>query len=271
MQRFSCTIPRSPAVAAVAIAFILTLAARAFATEPVSFPPTDFKIIDPATHAPLGHSRYSISRIENGAILHGENHYDSGVSDHETGTMVLAQGTGLPLLVEFDHTFLNPDGSIQQRSHVDLGAGNATCIDNGASPPTQVSAQLAIPADTWAGASIAIPIQQFLRSGGPGPYHLHIYNCAPTPKIFALDIQTDPGSAIWLPYGDEALRVEVRPNLGWYNFVIAPFLPKLHAWFDPRDRWGFLGSEAARYYKGPNIMLVKVHTAAGAAPIESRR
>lgn len=246
-------------------------AARAFALEPISFPPTDFKIIDPISQAPLGTSRYSIVAIENGAVLHGENHYDSGLSDRETGSLVLAQGTRLPLLVEFDHTFFNSDGSIQQRSHVDLGSGIATCIDNAASPPTETTTQLTIPPDTWAGASIAIPVQQFLRSGEAGPFHLHIFNCAPGPKVFALDIKSDPGPAVWMPYGGEALRVEVRPNLGWYNVIIAPFLPKLHAWFDPLDRWGFLGSEAARYYKGPNIMLVKVRNAAPAGPLQTRK
>jgi hypothetical protein len=245
---------------------MLTLAARGYATESIGFPPTDFKIIDPGTHAPLGRSRYSIASTLSGAVLRGDNHYDSGGSDNETGTLVMARGTGLPLLVEFDHTFFNPDGSILQRAHVDMGSGYATCTDNSASPPSQVSAQLTIPADTWAGASVAIPIQHFLRSGDPGPFHLHIFNCAPTPKIFAIDIQSDPGPAIWQPYGDQALRVEVRPNFGWYNVIIAPFLPRLHAWFNPRDRWGFLGSESARYYKGPGIMIVKVH----AVPAPSR-
>ena len=43
------------------------------------------------------------------------------------------------------------------------------------------------------------------------------------------------------------------------NFVVAAFVPKLHAWFDPNDRLDFIGDEAARYYKGDPIMLVKRH------------
>jgi hypothetical protein len=62
------------------------------------------------------------------------------------------------------------------------------------------------------------------------------------------------------------MRVEVRPEFGWLNVFVASFVPKLHAWFDPNDGWAFVGDEAARWYKGPKIMLVKKrHEAAGAA------
>jgi hypothetical protein len=75
---------------------------------------------------------------------------------------------------------------------------------------------------------------------------------------------------VWTSYGAEALRVEVRPDFGWLNVIIAPFVPKLHAWFDPNDGWAFVGDEAARYYKGPRIMLVKTRDSARAAGAKQR-
>ena len=117
---------------------------------------------------------------------------------------------------------------------------------------------LDLPDDTWAGASIAIPIQDLLRAGVKGESRpLHVFNCAPSPKIFAISVNVDPGNAVWTAYGAEAMRVEVRPEFGWLNVFVASFVPKLHAWFDPNDGWTFVGDEAARWYKGPKIMLVK--------------
>jgi hypothetical protein len=54
----------------------------------------------------------------------------------------------------------------------------------------------------------------------------------------------------------------VRPDFGWINVIIAPFVPKLHAWFDPAKEWAFVGDEAARYYQGTKIMLVKAQSVA---------
>ena len=121
---------------------------------------------------------------------------------------------------------------------------------------------LTVPEDTWAGASIVIPIRNFLRAGDKGMSRsLHAFSCAPSPKIFAISVNIDPGSAVWTTYGAEAMRVEVRPDFGLLNFVIAAFVPKLHAWFDPNDGLAFIGDESARFYKGPPIMLVKKHGA----------
>ncbi|MDB5108644.1 MAG: hypothetical protein JWM69_1585 [Candidatus Binatus sp.] len=240
------------ALAAVAVGFQPCLAAAE-----LTFPETHFRILDPDTKAPLGRSEYRIESVGAKALLHGENHYDSGLSDTETAHLTVAVESGIPLLIDFDHTFYKKDGSIQERSHVDMGTGYATCTYNTGTSPSVMSDRLTIPPDTWAGASIAIPLQRFLRAGEAGPYRLHVFNCAPTPKIFAIDIQADPGEAIWVPYAHTALRMELRPNLGWYNVIISPFLPRLSAWFDPKDQWNFVGSEAARYYKGPKIMLVK--------------
>ena len=99
-----------------------------------------------------------------------------------------------------------------------------------------------------------IPIQDFLRAGDKGASRpLHVFNCAPGPKIFAISVNIDPGNAVWTAYGAEAMRVEVRPDFGWLNFFVAAFVPKLHAWFDPNDGWAFVGDEAAPLLQGPAL------------------
>jgi hypothetical protein len=257
-----------PALAAL---IIFAGAPRASADDSLNFPPTNFTIVNPADSTPIGVSRYSIESHGNRAVLRGENRYYNGLSDVETSNFELGDGPESARLVEFDHTFFNADGSIQERAHVDLKSGYGTCVDNSAGQKSEQSAVLVIPEDTWAGASVVIPIQQSLRAGEQGPQHLHIFNCAPSPKIFAISVQHDPGEAVWVPYREMALRVEVRPDFGWLNLVVSAFVPRLHAWFDPHDRWNFIGDEAARYYKGPPIMLVKARGDAPVAAAQSKK
>jgi hypothetical protein len=240
------------------------------ASAAISFPPTSFAILNPDTGATIGQSRYSVESTVDGGILHGESSFYDGQSDVETGTLV-GVGDGLPKLVEFDHTFYAADRSITERSHVDLRSGASVCSQTSGGKTTDAEEVLQYPEDTWAGASIVIPVQHFLRAGEKELPSLHIFNCAPGPKIFAISLQTDPGTAVWTPYGSEALRVEVRPDFGWINVLIAPFVPKLHAWFDPAKEWAFVGDEAARYYQGTKIMLVKTRPEVLAPQLRSTR
>ncbi len=255
---------RYPQKIITALAIVLTLACArpAFPANSLSFPPTNFAILNPATGAAIGRSRYRVDTTADGATLHGENGYFDGQTDVETAHLLVGTVGEPPKLVEFDHTFYNADRSILQRAHVDLKTGAATCIDNSGGQKSEQSDVVSIPDDTWAGASIVLPIQAFLRAGDKGVSRpLHVFNCAPGPKIFAISVQMDPGNAVWTSYGAEAMRVEVRPDFGWLNVIVSAFVPKLHAWFDPNDEWAFLGDEAARYYKGPPMMLVKQHRA----------
>jgi hypothetical protein len=254
-------------LAALAIALMLARAWPASSANALSFPPTNFAILNPDTGAVIGRSRYRIDSAGDGATLRGENGYFDGQTDVEVARLKLSAEGKLPKLVEFDHTFYNADKSILKRSHLDLRSGSATCIDDSGGQKSDQSAVLDLPDDTWAGASIVIPIQDLLRAGVKGESRpLHVFNCAPSPKIFAISVNFDPGNAVWSSYGGEAMRVEVRPEFGWLNVFVASFVPKLHAWFDPNDGWAFVGDEAARWYKGPKIMLVKKrHEAAGAA------
>ena len=244
-------------VATFAIAVTISCARPAYSAETLSFPPTSFTILNPDTGVAIGHARYRIEGTADGGTLRGENGYFDGQTDVETAHIQVASG-GQPKLTEFDHTYYNPDKSILKRSHVDLKTGAGTCIDNSNGQKSEQSEVLTIPDDTWAGASIVIPIQNFLRAGDKGISRaLHAFSCAPTPKIFSISVDIDPGPAIWTTYGAEAMRVQVRPDFGLLDFIVAAFVPKLHAWFDPANGLDFIGDEAARYYKGDPIMLVK--------------
>ena len=244
-------------LAAFAVVLAMACTRTAFSAEALSFPPTSFAILSPTTGVAMGRARYRVESTPEGAILRGENGYFDGQTDVETAHIQFASG-GNPKLTEFDHTYYNPDKSILRRAHVDLKTSAGTCIDNSNGQKSEQTEVLTIPDDTWAGASIVLPIQNFLRAGDHGVSRpLHAFSCAPTPKIFSISVDIDPGPAVWTTYGKEAIRVQVRPDFGILNVIVAAFVPKLHAWFDPAHDLDFVGDEAARYYKGDPIMLVK--------------
>ena len=261
-------VSRTGIIAALIILMMTGGARRASAA--ISFPPTTFSILNPDTGAVIGQSKYSVEGTVEGGILHGESSFYDRQSDVETGRLV-GVGDGLPKLVEFDHTFYDANRTITERSHVDLKSGAAVCTHTSGGKTTDTEEVLQFPDDTWAGASIVIPMQHYLRAGEKELPGLHVFNCAPGPKIFAISLETDPGLAVFTAYGKEALRVVVRPDFGWINIIIAPFVPKLHAWFDPAKEWAFVGDEAARYYQGTKIMLVKTHPIAIAPQLRSTR
>lgn len=248
-------------VATIGIVMTAAWARPAFSAEALRFPTTSFSIVTPGTGVAIGQARYRVESTRDGAVLRGENGYFDGQTDVEIAHIEVASG-GQPKLTEFDHTFYNVDKSILRRAHLDVKSGAGTCVDNSAGQKSEQSEVLSVPEDTWAGASIVIPIRNFLRAGDRGVSRpLHVFSCAPGPKIFAISVNIDPGNAVWTSYGAEAMRVEVLPDFGLLNMIVAAFVPRLHAWFDPNDGMTFVGDEAARFYKGPPIMLVKKHGA----------
>jgi len=57
----------------------------------------------------------------------------------------------------------------------------------------------------------------------------------------------------------DLILLDLRPDLGaGLNFVIAPFLAKTEAWFDPHDHWNYVGGEFNRYFGGPHVFQVRV-------------
>lgn len=245
-------------VAAIAIILSLVCSPSALSAELLSFPPTTFEILNPVTGAAIGRAKYRVDSAGDRATLRGEDGYFDGQTDVEIAHLDLGAPGQPPRLVDFDHTFYNGDRSMLRRHHLEVKSGAATCIDNSGGQKSAQADVLTVPDNTWAGASVVIPIREFLQAGGQEKtLPLNVFSCAPSPKIFAVNVTKDPDSAIWSSYGSEAMRVEVRPDFGWLNVIIAAFMPQFHAWFDPHDGWAFLGDEAARFYKGPPIMVVK--------------
>jgi hypothetical protein len=214
----------------------------------------DYSIMSADGRVTLGHGRYSIDREKDSIVLHGESHYSTGEYDLETDVLSPGLTGGLPALQKFDHLFYSAQGTLTRASHADLASGFASCMDTAAQ--LEQSQALDFPANTWAGASVLIPIQHFLQEGGEEPLAMKVFNCTSQPAIYSVMVSQSSQSSSW-PYSGNKVEVNVKPHFGWYDMFIAPFVPKLHAWFDPANGWGFEGVAIARYYKGPQVLLVR--------------
>ncbi len=254
---------RSVSALTAMLAFILAMPPLLHAAD-INFPPTDYVIRSGDGAQIIGHAHFELQNGPDGLrTVHGDYHYLNGDSDVEDDTIRVPQGASLPIFVRFRHVFYNPDGSIERSGEADVTAGYGQCTiyKNGVAQTTRD--QLTFPPDTFAGAAVIIPLRDYVMAGAADHRIFHVFNCVPGPKVLKVALSVHR-RARWAYYPGNLVEVGLKPDFGWLNLVIGPFLPTLRVWFDPADDWGFTGSRSARYYKGMNIMLVR---AARSAPV----
>jgi hypothetical protein len=217
----------------------------------------DFTIYSVDGTQVLGHSRYSLKLEGDNELLKGENHYLDGSYDIEVNKLQ-SRPDGFPALLEFDHSFYRADGSLQISGRANLRSGDASCIDQDSDKSQKQEKVLSFPDHTYAGASLLIPIQHALRARSDGPVTMSAFECAPDPKVITVVADISDRNDRWSFYPGDLARVTAEPDLGWWDLVVAPFLPKVRAWFDPSSRWDYVGGLIHRYLsRGPQVLLVK--------------
>jgi hypothetical protein len=226
----------------------------------------DFNILSADGARVIGHTHYSVKPEGTGReLIHGESHYLSGEYDIERNQVQTRGPDELAVLEAYEHAFFNADGSLARMSKANFRSGDALCATYEKADIQEYRATLSFPSDTYAGAALVIPLQHHLNESSKGPVVVHDFNCIPEPKV--LNVEVYPKSfAPWLSYHGNLLEMEITPDFGWLNFMVAPFVPKMHAWFDPSGAWQFIGGEFTRYYKGPQIILARVPTPASVGP-----
>jgi hypothetical protein len=236
----------------------LTCSRPANAAAVLNFPASDFDILSADTGELIGLEHYTLDQTASTWTLHGENRYLNGEYDIEDDKLAVGGDHPLPRLLRFRHDFFNADGSPSVVAHLDTETGLGVCGKTEAGKLELKTGQFKFPDDTYGGASILIPIQNFVsHSDRAGILKLHVFNCAPTPKLIAVDVKPRPRTQSWVDYPGELERVDLEANFGFWTVVIEPFIPKLALWFDPSQDWLLVGAQSQRYYKGTKIILVR--------------
>lgn len=239
-------------------------AADADSLQSFLMPPTGFSILSADTGQVVGHGQYSAVRNGDGIDLRGDSRYLDGAYDIEEDRLAISDGK--PVLKHFRHSFFYRGGAPQSEAQADVSSGLAACIYYQGATQTREDKKIDFPPDSYAGVTVLLPIQEFLRNRRDGAtLNLHVFNCAPSPRLFLVEVKPEAAPIRWVHYPQSPLeQVDVKPNFGFWNFVVLPFVPKLGAWFDPADDWEIIGARLQRYYRGPNIIMVREGSAAPA-------
>ncbi len=170
---------------------------------------TEFDILNPSSGALIGHARYVFEYEGANLTITGENRYGSGEYDLEQDSLEQHPDSDMPELLRFRHTFFRADQSTEYDSSLDAGTGEAACVNFLSSPAGErKTATLDVPSDTYAGASLLIPIQAAMRNGGSAPAELHAFNCAGAPRLLKVEIKP-AGERRWNRYPSSVVRADL--------------------------------------------------------------
>ncbi len=246
--------PRSKAVfffGVLNLVGILLLAIAAQAGVAGGLDAAKFKIMSGDGAQVLGHGEYHLEKTGGQTVLIGNNRYLDGEYDVERDVIIPGANDTTPVLVSFEHVFYNIDGSQKFASRADVRGGQAECRGIEGS----YDAHIDFPADTYAGATAVLAMQDVLRDGGQPSFH--VFDCGPSPRVVAIAAQPEDQQEIGV-YPGKLMQVDVTADLGWIGTLASGLLPHRKAWFDANAGWEFIAGKIQRYFaSGPQVMLVR--------------
>ena len=216
-----------------------------------------FKILSSDGKATIGYTRFTVLQKDSTEEVTGEARYVDGERDNEDELLDVAAPTYTPRLETYRHSFFNADGTLSMVDTLDAKSGIASCVSYTSGKMKSRKSQLEVPADSYAGASGLMMMVGSLRHGNR-EIKFHAFACAPGPEMFSVAASLPVRAERWPFYSGDLFRLDMRPDLGALNLLIAPFLPTMDAWFSPADNWNYIGGEFDRYFRGPHVLTVRV-------------
>jgi hypothetical protein len=251
----------APAVAAAALLLNLGCATDpAFAAAPAEVGPltqsSDLYIYDPNGTRLLGRAHYTVVQHDGVVTIEGRNDFIDGECDIEHD-ILRSVGGGLPRMVSYEHSFFDAHGAAQIVAKADAVSGKTSCAKYDSGKGMIETALLQFPPDTYAGAGVLVPVADQFRRGEATDLDIHVFDCALGPRILTLHV--DLARAPWssLPHDGELGKADAHPVFGWFNVFLKPFVPTIRLWFDPLRDFAFVGGTLSRYYRGPEVLLVR--------------
>ena len=222
----------------------------------VDFSPTEYKLLSADGSRVIGQAHFGITARAGGReLVQGRYRFNDGDYDIDEDWLEMRPGR-LPALLTYKHVFFHPDGSLVRVSEADIERGHASCTIYVDRRPETQSTELVFPPDVYAGPALILPIRHSVRSGSKEKANFHAFSCAPGPKIYAVSGSIE--SAVhWRLYSGTVVEVDIQPDFGPLNFLVASFLPTVRLWFDPAKDFELVGVESSRYYKGLHFIMMR--------------
>ena len=215
------------------------------------------KILSSDGKRTIGSTRFIVTRNHSSEEIKGETKYSDGEHDSESERLYAGNADATPRLETYEHSFFNADGSPYMVDKLDAKSGLASCTSYSAGEIKARKSNLDVPADSFAGASELMMVAGSLRRG-IREIKFHAFACVPGPRIFSVEASLPDRSEHWRLYPGDLVRLDMQPDLGVLNLLIAPFMPKMDAWFNPNDNWNYVGGEFDRYFRGPHVLTVRL-------------
>jgi len=217
------------------------------------------KILSPDGKRTIGSTRFIVTPDNSSEEIKGETTYIDGEHDVESVRLYVGNADSTPRLETYEHSFFNADSMLHMVDMLDAKSGIASCTSYSAGKINARKLQLEVPADSFAGASELMMVVGSLRRGIRN-VRFHAFACVPGPRIFSVEASLSDRSEHWPLYPGDLVRLDMQPDLGVLNLLIAPFMSKMDAWFNPNDNWNYVGGEFDRYFRGPHVLTVRVPT-----------
>ena len=226
-------------------------------TGAFDFRTLQLNVLSPDGKQTIGSTHFVVSRNEASEEIKGETKYLDGEHDNESEWLYVAKPDSTPTLDSYEHSFFNADGTLRMVDTLEAKSGLASCTSYSAGKKSERMSQLDVPADTFAGASELMMVVGRLRQG-IREIRFQAFACVPGPRIFSVEASLPDRSEHWFLYPGDLVRLDMRPDLGALNYVLAPFMPTMDGWFNPNDNWNYVGGEFDRYFRGPHVLTVRV-------------
>jgi hypothetical protein len=225
---------------------------------PLDFRTLDFKILSATNAAPIGEVHYDVIDAPHGVqIVTSSAQYTDGQRDVERDE--LDTRSAVATMIGYEHVFFRADGTRMLSMKADFSSGASDCTRYNGSTPDVTREKLAFPKDTYAGAGVMLPMQESLRSGQRAPVVFHYFVCVPGPRVVKIEASATAPTK-WPYYPGSVVGADIKPDFGWLNYLILPFLPETQAWFGSTRNFPLVGGRFARYYKGPEIIIARDET-----------
>ncbi len=242
---------------AAAIVLVAGLTARAASATGLGFRTADFTILSADGASVIGAVHFDVDDGRPGTeVVTSTARYNDGQYDVERDDFDTSKALELPVMSNYAHGFFHPDHTPFLASAVNFATGEAKCTSYEGNQPVVLSKTMTFPPDSYAGAAMMLPLQKSLRAGADGPIVMYDFACMPDPRLVKVEAYAQT-PAPWNHYPGELVRTNIKPDFGWLDYLIAPFVPEMHAWFSPSDDFHFVGAKFARFYKGPEVILTR--------------
>ena len=250
-------------IAATILLFIISLlclkpvASAADGAAAFDLANTDVTILNPDSKQVLGHGHYKVTHLDGAMLFEGENRFLDGEYDHEVQRVERTAYGAPPILIDYQHSFFNADGSPESLDALDSKTGTLACTHyHGTEGPDIRQSKVVVPPDTYVGSTQLMLLVGRLRERAPA-ISMHTFICLPGPHIIAMKITPPTTAAKWAAYPGNLIEVEMVPDFGWLGALAGPFVPKSYGWFDPGDDFNYVGGLFDRFYTHHHLMMVR--------------